>query len=63
MVLISLLTVSSVCLFALVRANQKDSYYQQILKDQVKDAVREIFGMLRSAPSRSERTSIDYLNE
>ncbi|KAK3827277.1 MAG: Pex12 amino terminal region-domain-containing protein [Linnemannia elongata] len=28
----------------IIRANQKDSYYQQILKDQVKDAVREIFG-------------------
>lgn len=31
-----------------VRANQKDSYYQQILKDQVKDAVREIFGKLEA---------------
>ncbi|KAF9945927.1 peroxisome biogenesis factor 10 [Mortierella alpina] len=28
----------------IIRANQKDSYYQQILKDQVKDAFREIFG-------------------
>ncbi|KAF9927519.1 peroxisome biogenesis factor 10 [Linnemannia zychae] len=28
----------------IIRANQKDSYYQQILRDQVKDAVREIFG-------------------
>ncbi|KAI1314650.1 peroxisome biogenesis factor 10 [Mortierella claussenii] len=28
----------------IIRANQKDSYYQQILKDQVKDAVQEIFG-------------------
>ncbi|KAF9188429.1 peroxisome biogenesis factor 10 [Haplosporangium sp. Z 767] len=28
----------------IIRANQKDSYYQQILKEQVKDAVREIFG-------------------
>ncbi|KAF9916924.1 peroxisome biogenesis factor 10 [Lobosporangium transversale] len=28
----------------IIRANQKDAYYQQILKDQVKDAFREIFG-------------------
>ncbi|KAF9175035.1 peroxisome biogenesis factor 10 [Mortierella sp. AD011] len=28
----------------IIRANQKDSYYQQILKDKVKDAVRDIFG-------------------
>ncbi|KAF9353248.1 peroxisome biogenesis factor 10 [Mortierella sp. NVP85] len=28
----------------IIRANQKDTYYQQILKEQVKDAFREIFG-------------------
>ena len=38
------LTLFANQLFFIVRANQKDSYYQQILKDQVKDAVRDIFG-------------------
>ncbi|KAF9371262.1 peroxisome biogenesis factor 10 [Podila verticillata] len=38
------LTLPSASQPDIIRANQKDSYYQQILKDQVKDAVREIFG-------------------
>ncbi|KAG0048644.1 peroxisome biogenesis factor 10 [Gryganskiella cystojenkinii] len=38
------LTLPSASQPDIIRANQKDSYYQQILQSQVKDAVREIFG-------------------
>ncbi|KAF9106070.1 peroxisome biogenesis factor 10 [Mortierella sp. AM989] len=44
----------------IIRANQKDSYYQQILKDQVKDAVRDIFG---SRTQHMYQTEVDVFSD
>ncbi|KAF8926171.1 peroxisome biogenesis factor 10 [Dissophora ornata] len=44
----------------IIRANQKDAYYQQILKDQVKDAVRDIFG---SRTQHMYQTEVDVFSD
>ncbi|KAG0370227.1 peroxisome biogenesis factor 10 [Gamsiella multidivaricata] len=44
----------------IIRANQKDAYYQQILKDQVKDAVRDIFG---SRIQHMYQTEVDVFSD
>ncbi|KAG0314066.1 peroxisome biogenesis factor 10 [Dissophora globulifera] len=44
----------------IIRANQKDTYYQQILKDQVKDAVRETLG---SRTQHKYQTEIEVFSD
>ncbi|KAF9435097.1 peroxisome biogenesis factor 10 [Entomortierella beljakovae] len=44
----------------IIRANQKDSYYQQILQGQVKDVVRDIFG---SRTQHQYQTEVDIFSD